>query len=47
MLRVHRDVVPRENYGDDDSHQNTTSAAIAYKGDGFGLGAEYQSSRKC
>lgn len=41
MLRVHRDVVPRENYSDDDSHQNTTSAAMVYKGDGFGFGAEY------
>ena len=41
IVRVHRDVVPRESYGMEDSHQNTTSAALAYKGDGFGLGAEY------
>jgi hypothetical protein len=41
IIRVHRDVVPRESYGMEDSHQNTTSAALAYKGDGFGLGAEY------
>ena len=41
VVRLHRDVVPRESYGENDAHQSTTSAALAYKGDGFSLGAEY------
>ncbi|MGC6428948.1 MAG: hypothetical protein ACON4Y_01295 [Flavobacteriales bacterium] len=41
IVRLHRDIVPRESYGDNDAHQNTTSAALAYKGDGFTMGAEY------
>jgi hypothetical protein len=41
VMRVHRDVVPRESYGANDSHQNTTSAGLAYTGNGFKLGAEY------
>ena len=41
VVRIHRDVVPRESFGDNDAHQSTTSAALAYKGDGFSLGAEY------
>jgi len=40
-LRLNRDVVPRENYGTNDAHQNTTSAAMAYSGEGFKLGLEY------
>ena len=41
IVRVHRDIVPREEYTEDKDHQNTTSAALAYSGDGFKLGAEY------
>ena len=41
IVRVHRDIVPREEYTEDNDHQNTTSAALAYSGDGFKLGAEY------
>ncbi|MGB1932264.1 MAG: hypothetical protein ACPHL8_04365 [Flavobacteriales bacterium] len=40
-LRVHYDVVPRESYSANDAHQNTTSAAMAYSGDGYKVGIEY------
>ena len=33
--------VPRDVYTENTDHQNTTSAALAYSGDGFKLGAEY------
>jgi hypothetical protein len=40
-VRVHYDVVPRETYGENVAHQNTTSAAMAYSGDGPKVGLEY------
>ncbi len=40
-VRVHYDVVPRETYGENVAHQNTTSAAMAYSGDGYKVGLEY------
>jgi len=41
VLRVLYDVVPRESYAAGDSPQNTTTAAMAYSGDGYRLGLEY------
>lgn len=40
-VRLHRDVAPRASYTEADAHQNTTSAAVAYKGEGFNVGFEY------
>lgn len=40
-LRIHRDISPRENYGQQDEHQNITSAAMTYMADKYSLGLEY------
>jgi len=41
VVRLLYDVVPRESYSANDAHQNTTTAALAYSGDGYKLGLEY------
>lgn len=40
-IRLHRDVAPRASYTAADAHQQTTTAALAYKGEGFNVGFEY------
>ena len=40
-VRLHRDVSPRSSYTETGAHQNTTSAAVAYSGEGFNVGFEY------
>jgi hypothetical protein len=40
-LRLIRDIVPREEYGDMNTYQNTSTAALAYYGANYTFGAEY------
>lgn len=40
-LRLHRDISPRETYDDNSEHQNISTAAMAYFGDDYTVGLEY------
>ena len=40
-VRLFRDVAPRAAYAETDAHQNTTTAAVAYTGDGLNVGFEF------
>lgn len=40
-VRLHRDVAPRASYTAADVNQETTTAALSYKDDGFNAGLEY------
>ena len=40
-LRLHRDISPRETYGENAEHQNISTAAMAYFTDDYTLGLEY------
>ena len=40
-LRLHRDISPRETYGENAEHQNISTAAMAYFTDDYSLGLEY------
>ena len=39
--RLHRDIVPRSSYTNTDVSQQTSTAAVAYKGESFNVGFEY------
>ena len=39
-LRLHKDITPRNTYGDNDASQHINALAIAYNGSSFSLGAE-------
>ena len=40
-LRFHRDISPRDTYDENADHQNISSAAMAYFGDDYTIGLEY------
>ena len=40
-LRLNRDISPRETYDDNSEHQNISTAAMAYFGDNYTFGLEY------